>query len=174
MTPQSFANTLSLADGLASAGLSCLVPAELSAAPLPHLAAIADAYARFLGRLPLLALSDRQGGGHSVGLAIAPRRLALLSFASPYLASARRGCELRYPIVGGLLARAPGGHLAFGVAREGAMVRLWIDVLTFRPRLGLGPLYILTQVQIHRILTGAYLRRVARRLAAPEMVHSEQ
>ncbi len=162
MGPDGFANTLTLAGGMAAAGQSCLVPGELAAAPLPWLSALADGYARLLARLPLLAVAPRPGGGRCVGLALAPRRLPLLCFAQPYLAAARGGRELRYPIVGGLMARAPGGHLAFGVAPEGARARLWIDVVAFRPRLGLGPLYVLTQAQAHRLITAAYLRRVIR------------
>lgn len=173
MDRAAFANTLSLAGGLAAAGQSCLVPRELAAATLAWLAAFADGYARLLGRLPLLAVAPLPGG-HCVGLAPAPRRLALLCFARPYLAAARGGRELRYPIVGGLMARGPGGHLAFGVAPEGRHARLWIDVVAFRPRLGLGPLYLLTQAQLHRLITVAYLRRVARGLAAPEVVHSSR
>jgi hypothetical protein len=162
MTAEGLTDTITLAEGLAGAGQSCLGPAALAAAPLPWLRAFGDGYLRFLDELPLLALA-RHGDGAAVGPALAPRRLSLLRFAAPYLAAARGGRELRYPIVGGLMARAAGGHIAFGVAPEGARARVWVDVLAYQPRLGLGPLYLLTQVQLHRLITLAYLRRVARR-----------
>jgi hypothetical protein len=158
---EELADTITFADARAGAGQSCLGPAALAGAPLAWLRAFGDGYLRFLDGLPLLALA-RQGAGAAVGPALAPRRLSLLRFAPPYLAGARGGRELRYPIVGGLMARAPGGHIAFGVAPEGGRARVWVDVLAYRPRLGRGPLYLLTQVQLHRLITVAYLRRVAR------------
>lgn len=157
----SIVDTLTLSDGRAAASQSCLVPGDLAAASMPLLVALAEAYKARIARLPSLAVAARSCGGHSVGPALAPRHLPLLSFAQPYLAAARGGRELRYPIVGGLMARGPGGYLAFGLAPEGAQARLWVDVAGFRPRLGLGPLYILTQVQIHRLLTAAFLRHFA-------------
>lgn len=174
MALEGFVDSLSLTGGVAGAVQSCLVPRSLAAAPLAWLVAFGEGYARALGRLPLLSVWPRPRGGHGVGLRLAGRALALLAFAPPALAAARGGRELRYPIVGGLMARAPGGYLGFGVAPEGAQARLWIAVAGFRPRLGRGPLYILTQAQIHRLITAAYLGRVARDLAAAEVVHSAQ
>lgn len=164
MPAESFTDTLELTDGYAAASQSCLVNTLAADFDLPRLAALADGYLRSLDALPLLALA-RDLAGVSVGPSFAPRRLALIRFAQPYLAAARAGRELRYPIVGGLMVRAPSGHLAVGVRPEGNRARLWIDVVAFRPRLGLGPLYLLTQVQIHRLVTTAYLRRAAPRLA---------
>jgi hypothetical protein len=157
MTLDTLVNTVTLADGLAGASQSLLLPRTALGASPAHLANLGDAYLRFLNTLPLLSLSFTP---HRVcvGVALAPRRLPLLCFASPYLASHRGGRELRYPIVGGLMARAAGGHLAFGVGPEGDNARLWVDVLDYRPRLGLGLLYLLTQVQLHRLITVAFLR----------------
>lgn len=161
MPPEPLVDIVSLRDGVAAASQSLLVAADAAAAPAPALADLADGYLRFLDTLPLLALA-RLPGGACVGLAPAPRLIPFLCFAPPYLAAARGGRELRYPIAGGLMVRAPGGHLAVGVAPEGARARLWVDVVAFTPRLGLGALYLLTQVQLHRLITAAYLRRAVR------------
>jgi hypothetical protein len=158
MPAEHVVDMLILAGGVAGASQSCLVDARAAAAGVPRLAALAHGYLRSLDALPMLSLALHPGGA-CVGPSFAPRRLALLRFAPPYLAASRGGRELRYPIVGGLMARAPGGHLAVGAAPEGARARVWIDVVAFRPRLGLGPLYVLTQVQVHRLVTTAYLRR---------------
>lgn len=158
-----FADTLVLADGLAGASQSCLVAAAALDAPAARLAALGAGYLRFLDALPLLAAAPRPGGV-CVGLLPAPRRLPLICFAAPYLAAARGGRELRYPIVGGLMVRAPGGHLALGVGPEGRHARLWIEVAAYRPRLGLGLIYLLTQVQVHRLVTFAYLTRAVAEL----------
>lgn len=160
MPAEHFADLLTITGGVAAASQSCLVDAP-AAADAPRLAALAGGYLRSLDALPLLALAVHPGGA-CVGPSFAPCRLALLRFAPPYLAAARGGREIRYPILGGLLVRAPGGHFAAGIAPEGARARVWIDVVAFRPRLGLGPLYVLTQVQVHRLVTTAYLRRAAR------------
>lgn len=159
MRDRSSVNSVTLADGLAGASQSLLVSADLLSASPAQLAALGAAYLRFLDALPLLALAHQRERA-CVGLALAPRRLPLLCFAAPYLAANRAGRELRYPIVGGLMVRAPGGHLAFGVGPEGGRARLWVDVLAYQPRLGPGLLYLLTQVQLHRLITVAYLRRL--------------
>jgi hypothetical protein len=159
MNPRALANTVTLSGAHAGASQSMLVSRAALAATPAELRALGDAYLRFLDALPLLALA-RGSLRSCVGLAPAPRRVPLLCFAAPYLAACRAGRELRYPIVGGLMVRAPGGHLAFGVGPEGDRARLWVDVLAYRPRLGLGLPYLLTQVQLHRLITVAYLHRV--------------
>ncbi|GAB4424929.1 MAG: hypothetical protein OHK0015_04370 [Chloroflexi bacterium OHK40] len=158
--PTTWVDTITLGDGLAGASQSCAVPAAAAALPLRWLVALGQGYHAWLGRLTFLAVAPRQSGGACVGLWPAPARLRLLCFGPPYLAAARGGRELRYPIVGGLMARGPGGYLAFGVAAEGVGARLWADVVGYRPRLGLGPLYTLTQARFHAVITVCYLRRV--------------
>jgi hypothetical protein len=153
-------DTLILTRGRAAAVQSGLLAAELVAAP-GWLRSFGEGYFQYLGRLPLLATRRTADGAHSLGLWPAPTRLALLRFASPYLAARRGGRELCYPIVGGLMARGAGGQIAFGLAPAGARARVWIEVREFWPRLGLGPLYILTQVVLHRLITVAYLRKIA-------------
>lgn len=173
-----FVDTLTLREGLAAAGQSCLVPRSLAEAPPALLWYLGQGYAGYLARLPLLSVVSRPQGGHSITPRLAGRRLPLLSFAAPYLTAHRSGRELRYPIVGGLLAQAQSGYLAFGIAPEAEAARLWIDVIAFRPRLGLGPLYFLSQAQLHRVVTTAYLRQVVPLLlsfaAAPEYTTTSQ
>lgn len=152
-----FVNTVTLSEGVAGASQSCLLPprTELSTA---QLVGLGTGYLRALERLPLLALAA-DIDEFAIGFAPAPRALALLRFSPPYLAAQKGGRELRYPIIGGLMVRAPGGHLALGAASEQDRLRLWIDVAGYRPRLGLGLLYLLTQVQLHRWITVGYMRQ---------------
>jgi len=159
-----FVNTVALSGGVAGASQSCLLASGQNQPTVAQLRALGAGYLAFLNTLPCLALAETPEG-FAVGLAPVPRHLPLLRFASPYLASTRNGRELRYPIVGGLMVRASGGHLAFGVAREGERLRLSIDVWGYKPRLGLGLLYLLTQVQLHRWITITYMRRVVRSTA---------
>jgi hypothetical protein len=62
---------------------------------------------------------------------------------------------VEWPIEAGLLARAPGGHLRFEVAGN----RLVASVDGYRPLLPL-PVYVLTQLPVHRLLTRLHLLRV--------------
>jgi hypothetical protein len=139
---------------------SGLVPADVVAEP-GWLRAFGEGYFRYLGTLPLLRVIGTADGAHRLGPWFAPARLPLFRFAPPYLTANRGGQELRYPIVGGLLVAGLSGYIAFGQAPEGERARVWIEVLEFWPRLGLGPLYILTEVVLHRLVTVNYLRRVA-------------
>lgn len=153
-----FVNIVTLSGTVAGASQSCLLPPGRFALTTAELVALGVGYLRTLERLPLLGLAS-DADGFAIGLAPAPRALPLLRFAPPYLAAERDGHELRYPIVGGLMVRAPGGHLAFGAGVEQGRLRLWIDVWGYRPRLGLGPLYLISQVQLHRWITVGYMRR---------------
>jgi hypothetical protein len=67
-----------------------------------------------------------------------------------------------WPIDGGLLARGPGGHLKFEVLDH----RLVASVDGYRPFLPL-PVYALTQLPVHRLLTRLHLLRVRGREPAP-------
>jgi len=67
-----------------------------------------------------------------------------------------------WPIDGGLLARGPGGHLKFEVLGH----RLVASVDGYRPLLPL-PVYALTQLPVHRLLTRLHLLRVRGREPAP-------
>lgn len=153
-------DTLTLTGGRAAAVQSGLVPAAVVAEP-GWLRRFGEGYFSYLGTLPLLRIVRSPDGAHRIGPWFAPWRLPGFCFAPPYLAANRGGKELRYPIVGGLLVGGLSGYIAFGHAPEGERARIWIEVLEFWPRLGLGPLYILTEVVLHRLVTVHYMRRVA-------------
>jgi len=153
-------DTLTLTGGRAAAVQTGLLPAEVVERP-GWLRAFGEGYFAFIGRLPLLGIVRDGAGAHRLGPWFAPGRLPLFRFAPPFLVANRGGRELRYPIAGGLLVRGASGYIAFGHAPEGGRARVWVEVLEFWPRLGLGPLYILTEVVLHRIITVDYIRRFA-------------
>ena len=82
----------------------------------------------------------------------------LLRFGAPKVG--RTGVE--WPIEGGLLARAPGGTLRLHASGS----RLVASVDGYRPRLP-GPVYAVTQLPIHHLLTRLYLLRLCGRDPAP-------
>jgi hypothetical protein len=67
-----------------------------------------------------------------------------------------------WPIEGGMAVRAPGGHLTIQTAGG----RLVSSVQGYQPRLPL-PLYTLTQLPIHHLVTRLHLLRVRGRQPAP-------
>lgn len=153
-------DTLTLTGGRAAAVQSGLLPAATVEQP-GWLRAFGDGYFAYLGTLPLLAARRAPDGGQRVGVWWGPSRWPLLRFSPPYVAAKRGGRELRYAIAGGLMVREASGYIAFGQAPEGDKARVWVEIVEFSPRLGLGPLYILTEVVLHRLITVAYLRRFA-------------
>jgi hypothetical protein len=74
-----------------------------------------------------------------------------------------------WPIEGGFLARAPGGN--FRIEAVGGRVVASVD--GYRPRLPL-PIYVLSQLQIHQLLTHLYLLRVRGREPAPGVTAPQQ
>lgn len=74
---------------------------------------------------------------------------------------------VEWPIEAGLLVRAPGGHLRFEVVDN----RLVGSVDGYRPLLPL-PVYALTQLPVHRLLTRLHLLRVRGREPAPGVAAS--
>src|ERR1700693_2124584 len=72
------------------------------------------------------------------------------------------GSAVEWPIVGGMTARAPGGSFRI----EAAGGRLVASGDGYRPRLPL-PLYALTQLPVHHLLTRLHLLRVRGREPAP-------
>jgi hypothetical protein len=151
-------DTLTLTGGRAAALQTALFPAELVQAP-GWLYRFSEGYFRYLGTLPLITATRTADGNHHLRLWFTPRLFTLMRFAPPYLAAKRGGHELRYAIQGGIVARGASGYIAFGHAPEGDQARIWIEVIEFWPRLGLGPLYVLTEVVLHRIITINYLRQ---------------
>jgi hypothetical protein len=84
--------------------------------------------------------------------------LELLRFGSPIVTAA----AVEWPIDGGMTAHAPGGRLRIEAARG----HLVASMDGFRPQLPL-PLYALTQLPIHQLLTRLYLLRARGREPAP-------
>ncbi len=84
--------------------------------------------------------------------------LELLRFGRATVAPTR----VDWPIEGGLVVRAPGGHFRIEALRG----RLVASVHGYQPRLPL-PLYALTQLPIHHLLTRLHLLRVRGRQPAP-------
>jgi RDD family len=70
--------------------------------------------------------------------------------------------SVEWPIEGGITARAPGGNFRIEAARG----RVTASVDGYRPRLPL-PIYALSQLPVHRLLTRLYLLRVRGREPAP-------
>jgi hypothetical protein len=157
---QELIDTLTLTGGRAAALQTGLVRADIVGG-LGWLRRFGDGYFSYLGTLPLLGIARSVDGAHRLGPRPAPARLPLFRFAPPFLVANRGGHELRYPIAGGLMVRGASGYIAFGQAPVGEQARIWVEVLEFWPRLGLGPLYILTEVVLHRLVTVRYLRMIA-------------
>jgi hypothetical protein len=72
------------------------------------------------------------------------------------------GSRVEWPIVGGITTREPGGTFRI----EAAGGRLVASVDGYRPRLPL-PIYALSQLPVHQLLTRLYLLRVRGREPAP-------
>ena len=70
--------------------------------------------------------------------------------------------RVKWPIEGGLFARAPGGHLRI----EAAGGRVAATVEGYRPLLP-RPVYMLTQLPVHHLVTRLHLLRVRGRRPAP-------
>ena len=83
--------------------------------------------------------------------------LELLRFSEPAVTPS----AVDWPIEGGLLARASGGHWRIASLPD----RLEASVVGYRPRLP-RPLYVITQLQVHRLFTRNYLLGLKRNGAA--------
>jgi hypothetical protein len=94
-------------------------------------------------------------------------RWTLLRFGAPQTAVDELGVWIRFPIVGGLLARAPGGSITFAQTAE-PVVELRATVDGFFPRLGgrpggrpwSGALYRHVQRRLHTSVSRRYFRRL--------------
>lgn len=154
-------DTLTIRAGGVHALQSLLLPA-VPAQP-EQLLPYGEAYFRSLEQLPGITVTRGSNGERTINEAAL--RVALLRFASPYIIEERDGREVRYAIIGGALAAARGGWLALGYREETAGLRLWVDVVGYRPRLGVGWLYQSTQVHIHRWITLNFLHAWGRQLS---------
>lgn len=110
----------------------------------------------FLGDIASLTLGLVRARGNA--LYVGP--LELLRFGPPTVTEAR----VDWPIEGGLLVRAPGGRFRIEAVRG----RLVASVDGYRPSLPL-PLYELTQLPIHHLLTRLHLLRIRGRQPTPGM-----
>lgn len=96
------------------------------------------------------------------GLALRAFGAPLLKFGLPRIDAAGDRVACRYPIEGGLLARRPGGSIAFG--QNGNVLTSTIS--GFHPRLGLLPgLYSHVQARIHAAVSRRYFARLVRESA---------
>jgi hypothetical protein len=107
---------------------------------------------------------------HDTGLDLRlVNRVRLLRFGPPELEASGDTVTCRYPIVGGLLARAPGGWISFA-QRAGAQPELSSTIAGFHPRLAARPgrpdwtgaLYAHVQARIHRAVGRRYFERLRR------------
>ena len=94
-------------------------------------------------------------------------RVALLRFGPPEIVVDGAGALARYPIVGGLLARSPGGSISFSqTTTDPVELRATID--GFFPRLAgrpggpvwTGALYRHVQRRLHTSISRRYFRRL--------------
>jgi len=92
-------------------------------------------------------------------------RIELMRFGTP----AVNGSSVEWPIVGGVTTRKPGGSFRL----EATAGRLFASVDGYLPRLPL-PLYALTQLPVHQLLTRLYLLRVRGREPAPGIAAAPQ
>jgi hypothetical protein len=94
-------------------------------------------------------------------------RWTLLRFGPPQTSVEASGVASRFPIAGGVLARAPGGSITFAQAVE-PVVELRATIDGFFPRLGgrpggppwTGALYRHVQRRIHTSVSRRYFRRL--------------
>lgn len=96
-------------------------------------------------------------------------RAALLRFGPPEVRLVGDVVVCRYPILGGLLARAPGGSISFA-HQGGESPELRSAITGFFPRLGARPgrpdwtgaLYAHVQARVHRAVGRRYFARLVR------------
>ena len=94
-------------------------------------------------------------------------RWTLLRFGAPQTVVDESGAFTRFPIVGGLLTRAPGGSITFAQVVE-PVVELRATIDGFFPRLGgrpggprwTGALYRHVQRRLHTSVSSRYFRRL--------------
>lgn len=102
---------------------------------------------RFFAEMPALTLGFIRARGNSLRLG----PLELLRFGRPTVTKA----SVEWPIEGGLLARSPGGRWRIGASGD----RLVASMEGYRPLLP-RPIYSLTQLQVHHLLTRLFLLHV--------------
>jgi len=117
-----------------------------------------DAYLEDIRRLTL-------GLVHAEGESLYIGPVVLLRFGRPKLT----GNAVEWPIEGGIAARRPHGRFRIE-SGEGGLVA---SVEGYRPLLPL-PLYALTQLPVHRLITRLYLLRIRGREPAPGVLAKQR
>jgi hypothetical protein len=102
---------------------------------------------RYLAEMPALTLGLIRARENSLWLG----PIELLRFGKPAVTKA----AVEWPIEGGLLARSPGGRWRISAAGD----RIVAKVEGYRPLLP-APIYAMTQLQAHHLLTRLFLLRV--------------
>ena len=138
--------------GRVSIKTSVAVSAQLSGASLR------DSYAESIRRLSLGLLQLR-------GDTLRAGPLVLLRFGRPTLTRS----AVDWPIEGGLLAGAPGGHWRLGATPD----HVEASLSDYRPALP-RPLYVLTHLHVHQLFTRLFLLRLHGREPAPGTVASAE
>jgi hypothetical protein len=95
-------------------------------------------------------------GGVAIRLAAIPS--PLLRFGPMQVAVGNERVTCRYPILGGILARRPGGALV--IAQTGEPAELYVAVTGFVARLGSGRVYRHVQQRIHVAVSRRFFTRL--------------
>ena len=132
-------------EGRVSIKTSVAVSAQLSGANLR------DSYAESIRRLTLGLLQFRDDT-----LRVGP--LVLLRFGRPKVTRS----AVDWPVEGGLLAGAPGGHWRLGATAD----HVEASLTDYRPALP-RPLYVLTHLHVHQLFTRLFLLQLHGREPAP-------
>jgi hypothetical protein len=98
-------------------------------------------------------------GERGVVVRVAGIRSPLLRFGTAQLTIGDDRLICRYPIVGGLLARRPGGALVVAQTGRGP-TELYVAVTGFFARLGSGPVYRHLQQRIHLAVSRRFFTRL--------------
>lgn len=146
------------ADGSIETEQRVLAPAPIVALSQDGGAWLGRAYWAAIARVSRGLVRARVGdGGVAIRLAAVPTPLLRLGPAEVTVEDDRVAC--RYPILGGLLARSPGGALV--VAQTGReRTELYVAVTGFFARLGSGAVYRHVQQRIHMAVSRRYFTRL--------------
>ena len=105
---------------------------------------------------PIVRLRPAEEGPELCLLGVGP---ALLRFGRPEVVVGDGGVGVRYPILGGVLARRPVGSITLSQSSSDPP-ELCAAVVGFVPRLGRTPLYGQLQRRVHVRISRRYFRRL--------------
>jgi hypothetical protein len=145
------------ADGSIATEQRVLAPAPVVALSHDGGECLGRAYWAAIARVSRGLVHARSGTEVAIRLAAVPSPLLRLGPAEVTIEDDRVTC--RYPILGGLLARRPGGALV--VAQTGReRAELYVGVTGFFARLGSGTVYRHLQQRIHLAVSRRYFTRL--------------